>query len=89
MNPCQFPQANARLGPPEGFAESQVMTIPAFIGQVASGSVDGATLVVVAWKPTSEELEQLNAGGAIYLSCIGGLPPHFLTTDFEQATRPA
>jgi hypothetical protein len=52
--------------------------------------------VRVAWKPTEEEIEHLKEGGTIWLSCWGGLPPHFLEvqpyfepqeplTDFKSA----
>ena len=34
MIPVHFDEANARMGPPEGMAESQVMTISAFVGEV-------------------------------------------------------
>jgi len=89
MNPTHFPQANIKYGPPLDLEESQCMTIPAFVGEVKTGSCDGCQLVVVAWLPTPQELAQLNLGNPIYLSVIGGLPPHFLTVDFEQATHPA
>ena len=89
MNPATFPQANTKFGPPTDLAESQCLTIPAYMGRVQGGSVDGSTIVVVAWLPTAEELKQLNAGAPIYLSCMGGLPPHFISTDFDLATHPA
>ena len=89
MTPILFPEANVSLGAPEGLTETQVMTIPAYVGEVVGGSVDGVRLVVVAWRPTAAELEDLNNGGEIYLSCIGGLPPHFLTTKFKEAVKPA
>jgi hypothetical protein len=80
-----FPESNCVFGHPPDLAESQVMPIPAYRGEVSGGSVDGVKLVIVAWLPTAEELEQLNAGAPVYLSSIGGLTPHFLTTSFEQA----
>ena len=89
MIPTDFPEANAKFGPPSDMAESQVKTIPAYVGQVSSGSVDGATLVVAAWKPTAEELKDLEAGKPVFISMLGGLAPHFLTTDFALATNPA
>ena len=89
MTPIKFKEANTRFGPPADLAESQCMTIPAFVGKVHGGSVDGSSIVVVAWQPTAEELGQLAAGKPIYISMIGGLAPHFLTTDFEQAIKPA
>ena len=89
MNPINFPEANARFGPPAGVAESQVMTIHAFAGKVAGGSNDGETVVVTAWLPTPEELAVLNSGKPLFISFLGGLPPHFPTVDFQQATHPA
>ena len=89
MTPTTFPQANTNFGPPPDMAESQVMTIPAFIGETKSGSCDGALLVIVAWKPTLAEIQAMIDGAPIFLSCLGGLPPHFLTVDFNQATHPA
>ena len=90
MNPVEFPEANAHYGPPPGMDENQVRTITAYHADVASGSCDGAGLVVTAWKPTPEEAAVIAEGGPIYLSFLaGGLPPHFVTTDFYSATHPA
>ena len=89
MTPVDFPQSNARFGPPDGVAESQVMAIRAFVGRVAGGSMDGESLVVTAWQPSPEELAALNAGQPLFLSFLGGLPPHFPTVDFHAATHPA
>lgn len=88
MTPTTFEQANCKFGTPEGLDESQVMTIHAYRGPVVGGSVDGAQLVVTAWKPTEAEIEVMKAGAPVFLSVLGGLPPHFLTTDFEQAVKP-
>jgi hypothetical protein len=88
MIPIQFPEANTRYGPPPDLAESQCMTIHAYQGTVERGSVEGAAIVVVAWKPSPQEIEAMLAGKPIFLSCLGGLPPHFLSTDFETAINP-
>lgn len=83
MTPADFPQANTQFGHPDGYTEEQVATIPAFIGEWASGNLDGAPVVIVAWKPSPEELKQLNEGSPVFLGVLGqGLPPHFLTTHF-------
>lgn len=87
MIPVIFPQANARFGPPSDLDESQCMTIHAYLGKVVGCSIDGADQVITAWKPTADELALLNAGQPVFLSCIGGLPPHFITCDFESARR--
>ncbi len=70
-------------------AESQVKTIRAYLGQVKDGSCDGMSMVIVAWTPSPEELEDLKAGRPVFLTCMGSLPPHFLTTSFQEAKRVA
>ena len=87
MIPINFPEANARFGPPPDLDNSQCMTIHAYSGVVHGGNLDGSPIVITAWKPTREELEQLNAGGAVYLSVLGGLPAHMLTASFEAAQK--
>jgi hypothetical protein len=89
MTPTTFKEANTTFGPPEGYAEEQVHSIQAFVGQVKTGSVDGANQIITAWQPSVQDIENMIAGKPIYLSCLGVLPPHFLTTDFEQARNPA
>lgn len=89
MTPVDFPQANVPFCAPAGLAESQVMTIKAYVGTITTGSLDGSVVVVTAWLPTPEELAMLNQGQPLYLSFLGGLPPHFPTVDFHSATHPA
>lgn len=89
MIPADFPEANASFRAPVDLEESQCATIPAYRGQVVGGSVDGCDLVVVAWRPTHAELTRINLGLPIFLTVIGGLPPHYLSTSFEEATHPA
>jgi hypothetical protein len=89
MTPITFPEANASFKAPADLAESQVATIMAYCGPIPSGSMDGEKMIVVAWKPDADELAALNAGQPVFLTTLGGLPPHFLTTDFANATNPA
>lgn len=89
MTPINFPEANKPFGPPQGLEESQVATIPAYIGEIVGGSCDGLTQVVVAWQPHTIDVERIVAGKPIFISMIGGLAPHFPSTSFEEATRPA
>lgn len=88
MTPVDFPEANAHFGPPVGVAESQVATIRAFLGPLMNGSMDGAQMVIVAWEPAPHELSMLNDGHPIFLTMLGGLAPHMLTTDFQSASNP-
>ena len=52
MNPTNFPQSNTSFGPPPGMDESQVARIHVFVGRMQGGSLDGADVVITAWKPT-------------------------------------
>lgn len=87
MTPTNFPQANARFGPPETYDESQIATIYAHNRVIQGGTLDGDTQVIVAWKPSAAEAMEIFQGKPIYLSMIGGLAPHCLTTSFEDAIR--
>ncbi len=89
MTTIHFPEANAKFGPPDDMSEAQVRTIHAYAGEAKRGSCEGTMLVVVAWQPDERELAALNAGQPIFLTCLGGLPAHFLTTNFAEATNPA
>lgn len=88
MIPVRFPQANAFFGAPPGLDPSQVEAVAAYSGTAQGGSLDGMPIVVTAWRPSPEDLEALNAGRPIFLTFIGGLPPHMATTDFEAAIQP-
>lgn len=89
MMPTDFPESNKVFGPPADLVDSQCARIAAYVGENKTGSCDGMPCVVVAWKPTALDLEALNAGANIFLTVLGGLPPHFLTTNFTEATNPA
>jgi hypothetical protein len=89
MTPATFPEANTKFGPHPDLSEEQCHTTPAFLGKVEQGSVDGANLVIVAWQPSLTDIERICDGGPIFLTCIGGLPPHFLSTDFQTALHPS
>lgn len=89
MTPVLFDGANCVFGPPGDLEESQCHSIPAYRGAVERGSVEGSLIVVVAWLPTAEDLERLNAGGPLFISMIGGLAPHFPTTTLQEAKNPA
>lgn len=89
MTPFEFPQANRFYGSPPDLDEQQVRTIKAYAGVVEGGSLDGVPVVITAWNPSPDEIEKLLAGEPIYLSFLGGLPPHMVTMEFETARHPA
>lgn len=86
MTPAKPPITNCVFTAPEDLDVSQVESIHAYRESIPTGNLEGATFIVVAWKPSPAELQELNEGGLIYLSCLGSLPPHFITTNFGQAT---
>ena len=80
MTPVDFPEANSKFGPPPGYTEEQVGSIPTFVGKINGGANDGDACVIAAWKPNDEEIADIVAGKPIYLVMLGGLMPHLLTT---------
>jgi len=84
MTPTDFPEANSTMHPPADMDESQCSTIPAYQGGVHGGNLDGSSVIIVAWQPTAADLEDLNSGNPVFLVCLGGLPPHTLTTRFPK-----
>lgn len=89
MKAVNFPESNTVYKRPPDLEESQCFDIPAFHGIIEGGTLDGARIVVTAWQPTPEEIEQIVKGAPVFLSSIGGLPPHFLTTTFQNAVNVA
>ncbi len=87
MIPCESKEANVLYGPPPGFDEAQVASIPACRYEMVGGPCDGVEMVVVAWSPDAADLKRLNEGSPIFLSIIGGLPPHFLSTSPPPAQQ--
>ena len=65
--------------------ESQVRSVPAYCASIKGGSLDGSNIVVVAWQPDADDIARIVAGEPIFLSMIGSLAPHFLTTKFNDA----
>lgn len=87
MKPATPPVSSTVFKAPNSLDESQVHAIAAYKNVIPPGSnLDGAAFVTVAWRPTPEELIELNNGGLVYITTIGGLLPHFVTTSFSVAT---
>lgn len=88
MTPANPPITNIVFTAPEDMDVSQVHSISAYKGTVPPGNnLDGQEFIVVAWKPSPEDLKLLILGGTVFLSCLGtSLPPHFITADFREAS---
>lgn len=89
MSPTVFDEINCNFTPPPTLEESQCAQIRGYHGVVERGSLEGAKVIVVAWKPSDEDLMRLLNGSPVFLSVFGGLPPHMLTTSFAEAITPA
>lgn len=89
MKPVKFDGCNSEYGAPKGLASSQVLTIPAYQGEIHGGSCDGLKQVVVGYELTEEEIQNLIDGKILYVSMLTGLMPHYLSFDFHSATHPA
>jgi hypothetical protein len=72
MNRMQHPSNNAVLGAPLGWDQEQ---LPCGALPITRAEWDGMPAVVSFWKPTSEELALLNAGGSVALWVIGETMP--------------
>jgi hypothetical protein len=70
MLPATFPESNCKFTAPSGVDESQIATIPAFKSVTLGGNMDGSEYVVVAWMPSTAEIEQIKNGTAIYLTML-------------------
>lgn len=85
MTPATFPEANTSFGPPADMTETQCGTIPAHVHTVVGGPLDGASEIVVAWLPSNNDIDRLVHGEAVYITMLGAVVPHRLSTSFQEA----
>ena len=71
MLPCSFTESNITFGPPEGMTEDQVTSIRAF---------RGFGQVITCWKPTFDELAEIQKTGRVWLRVLGEVMPPVLIT---------
>lgn len=73
MVPTSFDQANIVYDKPEGMTREECDALSCWKGQ----DTDGQPLVISCWKPTKEELEEINRTGRIWVFHFGHyLQPH-------------
>lgn len=85
-----FEESNITYNPPADLEESQCPKVPAFVGEIETGILEGVKIIVLCYKPTPEEAFWIEQGGEIYLTILGqNLPPHMISTSFFQATHPS
>ncbi len=72
MTPMEMPNATRILGE----EQEEYHALP-----ILDQEVEGVNCMTSRWQPTAEELEMLNAGGAVLLTIIGMVhPPVMLRT---------
>ncbi len=75
MFPCSFTEANQVYDKPESMSYDECEALNTFIGL----SADGVPVIISCWKPTREELDEINKTGRIWCFHYGTiLPPHAL-----------
>ncbi len=79
MERVQHPSNNEVLGAPTGWRQSE---LPCGALPITRTDVDGKPAIISFWRPTAEELAQLNAGGTIALWVLrNAMPPISLCID--------
>ena len=85
--PC-FTEGNIVISAPPDFP--QVKPVSAYRGVINTGSLDGVGILVTAWMPSPEELEELNKGNPVYIGFLGeALPCHCVGSSFQSVVNPA
>lgn len=72
MQRIQHPSNNSVLGAPEGWNQS---SLPVGALPITRTEVNGVPTVVSYWRPSAEELAQLQGGASVALWVIGGTMP--------------
>ncbi len=82
-----FKEANAIFKPPPGVDESQCASMPVCKAKLEGGNMDGATIIVAAWLPSPQDIQNLIAGNPVYIGFCESMPPHFLDTKFPLTLK--
>ena len=63
MIPIDFPGRNWIFEKPDDWKDEDCMSIPAWVGENRLGP-----LIMVAWKPSKEDIDAINRGEPIYMT---------------------
>lgn len=72
MDRIQHASNNEVLGAPTGWRQSE---LPCGALPITRTDVDGKPAIISFWRPSAEELAQLNAGAAVALWVLGNAMP--------------
>lgn len=71
MFPTNFDESNSFLDPPEGVDLEDCTALSVWQGP----DTVGRPMIVSCWKPTAEELAEINRTGRVWLMVWGGMTP--------------
>lgn len=87
MNKIQHPSNNGVLGAPAGWDQGE---LPCNALPITRTHVGDLPAVVSYWRPSGEELAELNAGAAIALWVVGvTMPPAMMEVDASHGEAPS
>ena len=79
MYPTDFDQSNQVVDKPPEMTRDECLPINAFVGEAEIGS-ETHPVIVTCWKPTKEELEEINRTGRVWCLLYSYvIPPHALS----------
>lgn len=82
MRPTQHSSNTRVLGAPKGWDQGE---LPCGAIAITDVVASGVPCVVTYWRPSAEELAELNAGGLVSLSVVGKtMPPMALGTEITR-----
>lgn len=74
-----FDEDNAVLGPPQGMTEEEVYSLSVYVGN----NQDGDPCVVSCWKPSKDELAEIQRTGRVWLMVMGKTMPPVVLEGFS------
>ena len=91
MMPLEFQGTNITFQLPADLSgqKTKARAIRGRILQLNKGPLDGLAVAVVAYKPSPLDISRILAGQPIYISFLGGVAPHYLSTALEEALNPS
>ena len=91
MMPLEFKGTNVTFQLPADLSgqKTKARAIRGRILQLNKGPLDGLAVAVVAYKPSPLDISRILAGQPIYISFLGGVAPHYLSTALEEALNPS
>lgn len=83
MFPTDFDESTGYLNPPKGVSPDDIVPLSVWQGE----DTGGTPLVISCWKPTREELAEINRTGRVWLILIGGTMQPARLDGFKPFTR--